>query len=210
MMKKTANKNSTVKNAVLLYISGGIVLGLCLFMPVWADTGSPKAQLETTIQDILGVLRDPALKADGLREEKKDKLRRIARQRFDYRKMSQLSLGRHWRQISDTEKESFTELFGTLLEDTYMAKIDAYTDEKVAFLNERVTEKKAQVDTKIITKDLEIPINYRMYRKKDDLWMIYDMVIEGVSMIGNYRSQFDQILERQSFNDLVEKLKEKN
>ncbi|HCY83643.1 MAG TPA: toluene tolerance protein Ttg2 [Desulfobacteraceae bacterium] len=209
-MKKTANKNSTVKNAVLLYISGGIVLGLCLFMPVWADTGSPKAQLETTIQDILGVLRDPALKADGLREEKKDKLRRIARQRFDYRKMSQLSLGRHWRQISDTEKESFTELFGTLLEDTYMAKIDAYTDEKVAFLNERVTEKKAQVDTKIITKDLEIPINYRMYRKKDDLWMIYDMVIEGVSMIGNYRSQFDQILERQSFNDLVEKLKEKN
>ncbi|MCG8637981.1 MAG: ABC transporter substrate-binding protein [Desulfobacterales bacterium] len=175
----------------------------------FADTGSAKAQLELSIEQILTVLRDPAFKAEGRQTAKREKIRQIARQRFDYRKMSQLSLGKHWKKRSDTEKDEFTDLFGTLLEDTYMAKIENYTDEDVVFLKERVQKKKAQVNTKIITDSVEIPINYRLYRKSEDTWMIYDMVIEGVSMIGNYRSQFGQMLERGSFQSLVEKLREK-
>ncbi|MCG8619520.1 MAG: ABC transporter substrate-binding protein [Desulfobacterales bacterium] len=209
MTKLGATIKAVCIHSILIGLIPGIVLGLLLLTPVQAETASPKVQLESTIQSILTVLRDPALKSDTRQEEKREKLRSIARQRFDYRKMSQLSLGRHWRDRSEVEKASFTKLFGNLLEDTYMDKIDDYTDEHVAFVNERLTKKKAQVDTKIITKDLEIPINYRMYRKKDGRWMIYDMVIEGVSMIGNYRSQFGQILERQSFDELVEKLRNK-
>ncbi len=200
-----------MKSSNRIAMIGWVVVFLLLagLNPGFANTGLAKKQLVVSIEQILSVLRDPAFKASDQQAAKREKLQQIARQRFDYRKMSQLSLGRHWKKRSDTEKDEFTTLFGALLEDTYMSKIENYTDEDVVFLKERVQKKKAQINTKIITATLEIPINYRMYRKSEDTWMIYDMVIEGVSMIGNYRSQFGQILERQSFQNLVDKLKEK-
>ncbi len=189
------------------------VVAVCLVFaslgPGFTNTGSAKAQLKMSVEQIIAVLRDPAFKTDDQQTAKREKLRQIARQRFDYRKMSQLSLGKHWKERSGTEKDEFTDLFGALLEDSYMAKIENYTDEDVVFLKERVQKKKAQINTKLITESVEIPINYRMYRKSEDTWMVYDMVIEGVSMINNYRSQFGQILERQSFQTLMDKLKEK-
>ena len=136
-------------------------------------------------------------------------LRQIAAERFDYRKMTQLCLGRYWNDRTDKEKKEFTRLFSALLEDTYMAKIESYTDEKVVFLTERKAKKKAQINTKIVTDSVEIPINYRMYQKSEGNWMVYDLVIEGVSLVGNYRSQFGQILDNRSYEELVAKLKEK-
>lgn len=190
---------------ILVFI---LVTGICGIAAA-TEGISARKQLEQSIEQILEVLRNPELRPLERQGDRREKLRGIARQRFDYRRMSQLSLGRYWRERSDMEKDEFSALFGALLEDTYMSRIEAYTDEKVVFLNERVKKKKAQINTKIITRDVEIPINYRMYETSDDTWMVYDMVIEGVSMIGNYRSQFSQILERQSFAELVEKLKEK-
>ena len=191
----------------------GLVLVVILLMgltsSVTAAASLPREQLKQTIDQILGVLRDPGLQTQDKKIQRREILREIARVRFDYRKMSQLSLGKNWKTITDQEKKDFIDLFGTLLEDTYMAKIETYTNEKVVFLKDRVKKKKAQVNTKIITKSVEIPIDYRMYRKKENLWMVYDIVIEGVSMIGNYRSQFGQMLERGSFESLMAKLKEK-
>lgn len=191
----------------------GLVLVLVLLMgltsSVSAAASLPREQLKQTIDQILEVLRDSNLQTEDKKIQRREMLREIARVRFDYRKMSQLSLAKHWKTITDQEKNAFVDLFGTLLEDTYMAKIETYTNEKVVFLKDRVKKKKAQVNTKIITKSVEIPIDYRMYRKKENLWMVYDMVIEGVSMIGNYRSQFGQMLERGSFESLMAKLKEK-
>lgn len=187
-----------------------VILFFFLFVPNICFASLPTEQLQTSIDQILTILRDPELKPESREADRREKLRQVAKLRFDYQKMSQLSLGKHWKGITDEQKKEFTQLFSKLLEDTYMAKIETYTDEKVVFLKERIKKKKAQVNTKVITKTVEIPINYRMYRKSESNWMVYDMVIEGVSMIGNYRSQFGQLLEQKSFEDLISKLKAKD
>lgn len=202
---KMMRKIETAAKGVLT----AIVLAAAVILPTTlpAAEQAPGAQLESTIDNILGVLRDPGLRSADRGEERRERLRAIAGKRFDYRRMSQLSLGRHWKSRSEQEKTAFARRFTTLLEDTYMSRIEAYTDERVVFLTERISGKKAQINTKIITTDVEIPINYRMYRRKTGQWMVYDMVIEGVSMIGNYRSQFSQVLERHSFEELIERLR---
>ncbi|WDP89149.1 MAG: ABC transporter substrate-binding protein [Desulfobacter sp.] len=199
------------KRIMMALLAAGLVLAA--LSPCTAGTESATDQLKASIDQILDVLRDQALKAQEQKEIRRAKLRRIAGERFDYRRMSQLSLARHWRGRSDEEKDEFTRLFSTLLEDSYMSKIESYTDEKVVYLTERIKKKKskeyAKINTKIITQTAEIPINYMMYRAGAGPWRVYDMVIEGVSMVNNYRSQFGQILEKKSFGELIEQLKEK-
>ena len=183
---------------------------ICLFLPVNdACASSVQDQLKATIDHILEILRDPSLKGDEHTEARRAALRKVIHERFSFAKMSQLSLARHWKKRSAEEKKAFIDLFGQLLEQTYISKIESYTDEKVAYGKEFVRKKKAQVNTKIITDTVEIPINYRMYRTKDGSWMVYDLVIEGVSLVGNYRSQFDQILQKGSYEKLLDELKKK-
>ncbi len=186
------------------------LLVLWLFIPVKNTLASPvQDQLKVTIDNVLEILRDQSLKGDEKREEKKESLRRVIHEKFSFAKMSQLSLARHWKKRSDEEKKAFIEMFGQLLEEIYISKIDDYTDEEVVYVKEFVRGKKAQVYTKIITDTVEIPIDYRMYQTEDGKWMVYDLVIEGVSLVGNYRSQFDQILRKESYEKLVEDLKKK-
>jgi len=186
------------------------LLGISFFIPVNKTLASPfQDQLKGTIDNVLEILRDDSLRGDEKREEKIESLRRILHERFSFSKMSQLSLARHWKKRSDEEKKAFIEMFGQLIEETYVSKIDTYTDEKVVYVKEFVRGKKAQVYTKIITDTVEIPIDYRMYKTKNGKWMVYDLVIEGVSLVGNYRSQFDQILRKEPYEKLVEDLKKK-
>ena len=186
------------------------LLVLWLFIPVKNLLASPvQDQLKVTIDNVLEILRDQSLKGDEKREEKKESLRRVIHERFSFEKMSQLSLARHWKKRSDEEKKVFIEMFGQLLEETYVSKIDDYTNEEVVYVKEFVRGKKAQVYTKIIKDTVEIPIDYRMYKTEDGKWMVYDLVIEGVSLVGNYRSQFDQILRKEPYEKLVEDLKKK-
>lgn len=184
--------------AILIFSTGGV-----------AAASPARDQLKQAIDAILTVLRNPELKAVSQKEKRRDTLEKIVEGRFDFEKMSQLSLARHWKERTASEKSEFAALFGQLLKDTYISKMEGYTDEKVVFLRERIRKRKAQIDTKIITQTIEIPINYRMFTRKDDQWMVYDMVIEGVSLIGNYRSQFGQMLEKGSFEDLMDKLEKK-
>ena len=197
-------KRTLVVSAVIFLLFSGL--------PAGAET-SATDQLKASVDQILDVLRDSGLKADAQKEVRRKKLRAIAGQRFDYNRMAQLSLARHWRGRSDGEKEEFTRLFSSLLEDAYMSKIESYTDEKVVYLNERIKKKKkkeyAKISTKIITQTTEIPINYMMYRTGQDPWLVYDMVIEGVSMVKNYRTQFRQILSKDSPEKLLEILRDK-
>jgi phospholipid transport system substrate-binding protein len=166
-------------------------------------------QLKQSIDEILAVLRNPELKTDAQKDTRREALEKIVEERFDFDKMSQLSLARHWKERSDAEKSDFIALFGRLLKDTYISKMEGYTDEQVVFINELIKKQKAQIDTKIITQTVEIPINYRMFTRDNVHWLVYDMVIEGVSLIGNYRSQFGQMLEKDSFEELMNKLKKK-
>jgi phospholipid transport system substrate-binding protein len=184
--------------AIFIFNAGGVV------------AASPaQEQLRQSIDDILEVLRNSELKADSQKENRRVTLEKIVEDRFDFEKMSQLSLAMHWKERSASEKSAFVALFGQLLKDTYISKMEGYTNEKVVFLNERIRKKKAQIDTKIITQTIEIPINYRMFTRANDQWRVYDLVIEGVSLIGNYRSQFRQMLEKGSFEELMDKLKKK-
>lgn len=181
-----------------------------VFFPISSACASPvQDQLKQSIDHILEILRDPSLKGEDQSKNRRAALRSVIHERFSFEKMSQLSLARHWKDRSDPEKQSFIILFGQLLEDTYVSKIEGYTNEKVVFDKEFVKNNKAQINTKIITETIEIPIDYRLYQSKDGTWLVYDMVIEGVSLVGNYRSQFDQILQKESYEKLVEDLKKK-
>ena len=187
-----------------------ILMAIFIFNAGGVAAASPaQDQLKQSIDAILAVLRNPELKADAQKEHRREALEKIVEERFDFEKMSQLSLARHWKERSASEKSEFVALFGRLLKDTYLSKMEGYTDERVVFITELIKEKKAQIDTKIITQTVEIPINYRMFTRENDQWLVYDMVIEGVSLIGNYRSQFGQMLEKDSFEDLMDKLKKK-
>ncbi len=187
-----------------------IFFAICILSPVNNVYASPvQEKLKASIDQILEILKDPSLKGDEAKEKRRDALRNVIYERFSFAKMSQLSLARHWKKRSDEEKENFIELFGQLLEETYVSKMETYTDEKIVYIKEFVKKKKAQIKTKVIAESVEIPIDYRMYQTKEGDWMVYDMVIEGVSLVGNYRSQFDQIMQKDTFEKLMEDLKKK-
>lgn len=200
-IKEDIMKKRLQKIAVLL-------LGMAILWPAATSLSSPaQEQLKATIDEILSVLKDDTLKGDA--EKRRQALRDVIYVRFDFPKMAQLSLAKHWKQRTPEERETFTKLFSQLLEDTYVTKIEAYTNEKVVYVKERIKKKKAQVDTKIVTDTVEIPIDYRMYAAAEDQWRVYDLVIEGVSLVANYRSQFKQMMDSGSFDDLVKKLEQK-
>lgn len=186
---------------------------ICFFSPVntafASSASSVQDQLKVTLDQILEILRDPSLKGEESAEKRRTSLRKLIHKRFDFEKMSQYCLAKHWKERSAEEKKIFIELFGKLLEQTYVSKIESYSNEKVVFLKEYVKNKKAQVNTKVVTDTVEIPINYRMSQAADGYWNVYDVVIEGASLVSNYRSQFDQILQKESFEKLIEDLKKK-
>jgi len=197
-------KDSKIVLCILVFFVVGFLF------PINSAFASPvQDQLKNTIDNILKILRDPSLKADEKKEQRRSLLRTTIHEKFSFAKMSQLSLARHWRKRSDLEKKEFIEMFGQLLEETYISKIESYTNEKVIYVKEFVKKKKALIYTKIITDTIEVPIDYRMYQTKKGIWMVYDIVIEGVSLVGNYRSQFDQILQKDSYEKLIEDLKTK-
>jgi phospholipid transport system substrate-binding protein len=193
-----------IKTAVLIFCA------ICIFFPVNpCFASSVQDQLQATISKIIEILKDPALKGEAATQQRRETLRKVIYEQFSFEKMSQLCLGKHWKDRSNEEKKEFIELFGKLLEDTYLSKIEGYTNEKVEYLKEVVTDKRAQVNTRIVTEKIEIPIDYRLYQEKDGSWKVYDLVIEGVSLVGNYRSQFDEILQRDNYEKLIEELKKK-
>ena len=187
-----------------------VVFIAVLFLPYqYSQASQAQEELKITMDKILEILSDPSLKGEDKIEEKRASLRKAIKKKFSFSKMSQLSLGRHWKKRNDEEKKIFSELFGQLLEQTYISKIESYTDEKIIFVKDYVKKKKAQVNTKIITDTIEIPIDYRMYKTKNGTWLVYDIVVEGVSLVGNYRSQFNQILQKGSYEKLVEDIRKK-
>lgn len=171
--------------------------------------------LKVKIDAILDVLKTPELRGDEKKEVRRQKIRDIVLQSFDFGRMAQSSLGRYWRRINPEEKQAFTGRFQRLIENTYIAKLETYTNEQVVYLNEQRKTKKnreyAKVQTQIITADgTEIPIAYMMYRQGAEPWLVFDINIEGVSMVNNYRSQFAEFLGQKSFSQLLKDIDAKN
>ena len=191
-------------------IAALIFCAVLIFSPVSTCFASPaQDRLQENINKIIAILKDPALKGEAATQQRRESLRKVIYEQFSFEKMSQLCLGKYWKDRSDEEKKAFIELFGKLLEETYLSKIEGYTNEKAEYLKEIITDKKAQINTRIITEKIEIPIDYRLYQEKDGSWRVYDLIIEVVSLVGNYRSQFDEILQRDNYEKLIQELKKK-
>ncbi len=175
-----------------------------------AIAGEATTALKSTLDEAITLLTNPDLKAESKLEARRVKLREIFRGRFDYREMGKRSLGKHWKKINAAERDEFSDLFARLIEARYITKIEAYTDEKINYGGERAVKNKVQVNTDLITKQgTEIPINYKLLKNKAGKWVIYDVVIEGIGLVRNYRTNFGKFLSRKSFADLVADLKSK-
>jgi len=186
-----------------------MTLILCLIFPVSSFAGVPLETVKGYADKVLDVLRDPSLKPESAKKVKKDKLRAISEKMFDFTELSKRSLGKNWSKFNPEQQKEFIELYTSLLEDAYANKIIAYTDEKIVFSKEvTLTEKTVEVRSTVLRKNEEIPIYYRVILK-DGSWRVYDVVVEGVSLINNYRSQFKEILVNKPPESLLETLRKK-
>ncbi len=179
-------------------------IGLATIVPpAWA--GAPTDQMRRYTDEVVKILQDPAYKGDA----KRAAVRRVAEQVFDVTETARRALGRHWQELTPQQRQEFVPLFQDLLERTYMSRIDQYGGEKVRYTNETIDGNNASVRASIVTrKGTEVPVEARLLRR-DDKWLIYDVLIENISLIGNYRAQFDQIIRTSSYDELVRRLREK-
>jgi phospholipid transport system substrate-binding protein len=170
---------------------------------------TPLETVRTQVNKLLEVLSDPALKAASARETKEKKLWTIIDAVFDYSELSARTLAQYWKIFTPEQKEEFTRLFGKLLGNAYMDRIMAYSNEKVVFgKTAKLSENISEVQTEVVTASRSVPISYRMILK-DGHWRVFDVVIEGVSLVQNYRTQFREILQNKSPEDLIKILREK-
>ena len=187
-----------------------VLLGVGLgFTSSPAAAGEPLERLRGQIDRVVKTLESPELKKEGKARERRVAVRRIADEIFDFGETAKRSLGRHWEARTPAEREEFVQLFGDLLERSYISKIELFNGEKIVFVSDSIEGDQAIVRSKIITKQgSEIPVDYRMFRK-GDRWLAYDVMIEGVSLVANYRSQFNKIIHTSSYQELVRKMKTK-
>lgn len=173
----------------------------------WA--GEPIEKIRQTTDRIIAVLSDHTLEGPENAVKRKRLIKEAVDERFYWKGMSRRTLAVHWARRSEKEKKEFIELFGKLLERTYLDRVESYSGEKVEYEGERIEDEYALVSVKIRTEQqTEIPVLYRLRRKQDE-WLVYDIVIEGVSLINNYRNQFNSIIIRSSFEQLIEQLRAK-
>ena len=189
-------------------LSGYAVLLFCIFSLTGKGFAGTEitSELKKTIDQVITIVSDPEMKKNpSLRREK---LRETIGVRFNYRQMVMRSLAKNYKDRSDKEREEFTALFKKLLENSYASKIENYQDETIKYVKEQVKGKYALVNTEIIRKDGTINVDYKLINE-DGKWTVYDFVIEEVSLIRNYRSQFSKIIKTESYGALVSKLSKK-
>ena len=172
-----------------------------------AHAGAPTDQLRTQIDRVLKVLENPELKKDGKQKNRRAAVRKIADEVFDFAETAKRSLGRHWQPRTSSEREEFVQLFADLLERSYISRIELYGGERIGYAGDTIQGELATVRTKLTTRQgTEIPIDYRMLQK-NGRWVVYDVIIEGVSLVANYRTQFNKIIQTSSYKELVKKMK---
>jgi len=181
---------------------------LALVLPaVPASAGAPTDQLRKQVDQVVRVLDNPALKEKVARH---DAVRKIAGEVFDYNEMAKRALGTHWASRTPEQRQEFVALFSDLLDRAYFSKIEQYQGEKVRYGTETLDGDQATVKTTIVTPaGSEIPVDYRMHQT-DGRWTVYDVSIQGVSLVANYRTQFNRVVTTESYESLVQKLKDKD
>lgn len=187
--------------AILLLISFQPVISSAEMAATSDRAVGPKAQVEHTVNAILNVLRCDT----GDEVEQRQQISTMIRDKFDFKVMSQGALGRNWKVVSDDERANFVALFSDLLEETYLGRIRAYTDQEVTYGEETIRKGRAVVETFIHNAGVDIPITYKLIPHGQD-WHVYDVVIEEVSLIRNYRSSYKNILRSKGMVHLLEQM----
>ena len=193
-----------VRTCMIVLLSGMWVTSLA-----WAATGEPTALIKQVTEQVLQILDDPKLQGPEKRQERQQRMQQISHEVFDWEEMAKRALARHWRERTPQQQKEFVALFRDLVERSYMTRLEAAAGERqnILYTGEQVDGTRAVVKTRVVTRrNLEVPIDYRL-NKADGRWQIYDVVIEGISLVNNYRSQFNRILASSSYDDLVQKMK---
>jgi phospholipid transport system substrate-binding protein len=187
-----------------------------LVMAIWlgtlelASAGEPTNVIRQTTDQVLKILEDPALQGPAKQSDRQARLHQIAEQAFDWPAMAQRALAVHWRGRTPPQQKEFTELFRDLVERTYMTRLENATEEKqdIQYTGEQIDGSRAAVKTVVLTKrNQQIPLEYRLQKSGGGSWKIYDVLVEGISLVNNYRSQFNQIINSSSYEALVQKMK---
>lgn len=174
-----------------------------------ASGAGPMAHVKETTERILRVVSDPANKGEANDSKRRKLVREIVDERFDWAEMAQRSLARNWRKADGNQQQRFVVLFGDLLEQNYMSKIESYSGEEVMYDEEKIDGDYGQASIRIITGEgTEIPVTYRL-RDIEGRWLVYDISVAGVSLVNNYRSQFNSLLRSMSFDKMLERLEKK-
>lgn len=186
-----------------------LIFMILVMIPFNVFAGIPLDTVKTNVNGVIEAMRDPKLKGEAGKKVKEQRIVSAADKMFDFVELSKRTLGLNWNKFTPEQRKEFVELFKTILKDAYVDKITAYTDEKVNFTKETpLSETTVEVQSVVATKSGQVPIYYRVIKKDND-WKVYDVVIEGVSLISNYRSQFREILGNNPPETLLETLRKK-
>jgi phospholipid transport system substrate-binding protein len=202
--KSTAGISATIGIVTRMVFLAIIILPLGA-----AAAGEPTDQVRNTVDQALAVLRDPQLKSADQQKERRDRLNRIISARFDFAEMARRSLGAEWRRITPAQQQEFVELFAELLRNAYTGNLESYQGEKVSYIRETGDEQYAAVETILKSPEgTQYTIDYRLHRVEPE-WKVYDVVIENVSMVNNFRAQFARVINKSSFDGLLRALKDR-
>jgi len=194
-------------------MSAGVGVAV-LLAAVWSAApvlagGAATEALKGSINEVLRILSDPNMKKPDRAQERRKVLEKVVGDRFNYEEMAKRTLAAQWLKLNEKERAEFVNLFMKLLTNSYADKIEGYSGEQMHYLNERLEGDYAEVRTKAISGKAEIPLDYRLLSKGGD-WRVYDVVIDGVSLVSNYRGQFAKIIRTSGYDDLVKQLREKS
>jgi len=196
--------------------SGGLLVAVAMLIALWGIQAeaaiSPLEQMRTTVTGILGVMQSKEMGRPDKKLVRREKIMAYVSQRFDFEEMSKQTLATKWRELSPGQRKDFERLFSELLKNTYIGRVEAYSDEEIKFDKEVFDgdqQTRAMVYTKVVKNNQEIPINYKLMVRNGD-WFVYDVLIEGVSLVRNYRTEFARILNHEQYAGLIKRLQEKN
>jgi phospholipid transport system substrate-binding protein len=170
---------------------------------------TPTQAVKGTVDEVIRLLQDKDLQKENRLDERRQKLEKVIAERFDYDEMAKRSLGAQWGKLDEAQRKEFVDLFKAMLSRTYAGKIESYHGEPIQYLNERLKDEYAEVKTKVMHGKAPVPLDYRLMNKSGE-WRVYDVVIDGISLVNNYRGQFTKIIHAESYDGLVNRLKQKS
>ncbi len=184
------------------------VFALVLSATPCAADPAPTESVKSTITELIDILDNEELKKPDRSEDRRREIERVVKQRVSYEEMAKRSLGAPWSELSEVDRQEFVDLFVQLLRDTFAGRINDHSDEQVIFLGEQREDSFAEVRTKLQGQKVETPLDFRLVHQSGD-WFVYDVVIDGASIVSNYRAQFAKVIQEISYMGLVTKMKQK-